>query len=135
MTGGAEQVRALVIGGGSAGLAVSHELTGRAIEHVRWYAVAVTNRRVFVMKLRLVHKAAGRPLVEFGSSPLLEIARSAIRRGQDGGHGAVTAEDPQAMEPDVIEWIDTRSAVSVGRITFGVYPGFFVSCGAREPWS
>jgi putative flavoprotein involved in K+ transport len=34
VTGGAEQVRALVIGGGSAGLAVSHELTGRDIEHV-----------------------------------------------------------------------------------------------------
>ncbi len=34
MKGGAEQVGALVIGGGSAGLGVSHELTGRDIEHV-----------------------------------------------------------------------------------------------------
>ena len=33
MNGSAEQVTALVIGGGSAGLAVSHELSRHGVEH------------------------------------------------------------------------------------------------------
>lgn len=34
MTRSMEQVETLVVGGGQAGLAVSHELTGNGVEHV-----------------------------------------------------------------------------------------------------
>jgi hypothetical protein len=79
----------------------------------RWYAVAVTNERVFFVRLRPVPKDDGRPLMKISRPAIVDVGRVASQREQRTGEGGADGRGRAEMQPDGVEWIEARSAVTV----------------------